>query len=127
MELFHGEPRVYDRGIVCARAYDALLKRPARSEGDYLYAEAMMRRSGAIYVFMDRDDFTHVRDDVNPGFDLQELSSIYKRILSTSSVRFSRFTVDDDTGAQPEKLLALLDDVITFGTSAGAIEEGEGP
>lgn len=124
IELFHGEPKVHDRGIVCARAYDVLLQRTARSEKDYLYAETMMQRSGSLYVFMDRDDFTNVKDDVNTDFDLQRLSEIYKQLLASSCVPYERFVVKDDTGADIKKWILLLGDVIAFASSNNAIDEG---
>lgn len=124
IELFHGTPKVHDRGIVCARAYDVLLQRPARSERDYLYAEAMMRRSGSLYIFLDRDDFTNVHDDVNRDLDLQKLSSIYQQLLASSCVPFERFAVEDDTGADVKKWTLLLGNVIAFASKNNAIDEG---
>ena len=124
-ELFHGTPKVFDRGIVCARAYDVLLQRPARNEVDYIYAEAMMRRSGAVYVLLDRDDFSTVHDDENPHFDLGELSRIYALLLPLTCVPYARFTVDDDTGIDFIKLSKLTLSVIDFLSAMNALEEGE--
>ena len=126
-KLFHEAPTVYDRGIICARAYDVLFSRPARSEKDYIYCETMMCRSGALYVFMDRDDFSSVHDEKDKlvAEDLTKLSEIYKRLMPTSCVPCMRFAVEDDTGTDLVKLNTLFRDILSFIEANDGIADAE--
>lgn len=120
------EPTAYDRGIICARAYDRLFERvpPHFIEKEYVYCEEQMLASCAIYIFLDRDDFSNVNDEKDKlvGDDLTRLSKIYNDLLPTTGVPYKRFIVEDDTGTNSDKRQHLLEQIMNFIDITGGVE-----
>jgi hypothetical protein len=97
-----GPPRIWDRVLLCDRAYDELLGRSVLSleiAAIKERTERIIAESNDVYVHLTRRSFVGVQDDVNTQYDLGELSKIYFRLLSRVPNEVRTMYVDNVTSA----------------------------